>query len=1011
MPFPKKLQLCLIVVAFAKMATAQPVNDLRFEKINGLSQNTVYSIMKDKLGFMWIATADGLNRYDGVEMKVYKPPPEKKLGELRGRTIRTMVLEDDEDQLWFSTELTAFRFNKKNNFFQDYNFARKGTIPLELGLDPIVQAKEMLWFANSSYGMIAYNTITQQHQNFNLLDSSGKIIFIQPSGVYDNKNSIWFASNKGLFAFNIIEKKWQQYLPGNHLYKITISGDTVYACAGKEIFYINIITHQAGKILFAGQTKDIIRTLYTDYKQNVWAGGEKGNVYCKIKNTATFSHIGNINGEGTNQTVYPIYCFYVDELGTLWVGADVLGLLRTAINPTGFNVYPLAEEKKKTPNFFVTSIYEDDTDKVWLGTFQMGLVALDKRTGKTSTISPGNVNTLSINTNIGFIKKDSNQNFWIAANDYLFVKEKNGSTFKTIKIPLPVNSLAATVLPSSFAAYKNGWLLGTSLGLYFLTKKNNEYFFEYLTQIGQSKISDIWIDKKNAIWIGFEGLGLFISKDLAHLNESDILFAETGIKSFLYDEPYNLLWISTQSGLIAYHLLTQKYKNFTEQNGLGNSYVYGALKNNSDLWLSTNRGLSKATVSFKKDEVLPDLSFTNFTSNDGLPNDEFNTGAFYKGNTGNFYFGTIKGAVWFNPGLITPNQYLPIIVMTSILVNEVVADSSLSPEYISNLRLPYFKNNLFFRFRGLEFSNPTKVNYAYKLEGWDKDWVYSGNLNEVRYNNLPHGDYIFKVKAENGSGVWNEKAYSLTVIIAPPFWKTWWFYLLVTAIAIAAIILTTKNITSHKLKKEIEKLEQQKALEEERLRISQEMHDDIGAGLTQISLISEAAKTQTNSGNEIHSELDDISFTSRQLVDNISEIIWALNPNHNSLDTLLAHLREQLNKLLEYTSLNYEIHFPAAVPSIELDDKQRRNILLVTKEIVHNAVKHSNAARLTITATLDNNLLSFIITDDGNGFDNTAPYHGNGLKNINNRIKELKGNVTVKTEKEKGTIFMYSFVV
>ncbi|MEI9954985.1 MAG: two-component regulator propeller domain-containing protein [Ferruginibacter sp.] len=175
-------------------------------------------------------------------------------------------------------------------------------------------------------------------------------------------------------------------------------------------------------------------------------GGEKGNVYCKIKNAATFCHMGNINGEGgggggTNQTVYPIYCFYVDELGTLWVGADVQGLLRATINPTGFNVYPLAEEKKKTPDFFVTCIYEDDKDKVWLGTFQMGLMMLDKKTGKTSSIATGNINATSINTNIGFIKKDSNQNIWIGASDYLFTREKNSSVFKNIKIPLPANSL------------------------------------------------------------------------------------------------------------------------------------------------------------------------------------------------------------------------------------------------------------------------------------------------------------------------------------------------------------------------------------------------------------------------------------------------------------------------------------------------------------------------------------------------------------------------------------------
>jgi signal transduction histidine kinase len=344
-------------------------------------------------------------------------------------------------------------------------------------------------------------------------------------------------------------------------------------------------------------------------------------------------------------------------------------------------------------------------------------------------------------------------------------------------------------------------------------------------------------------------------------------------------------------------------------------------------------------------------------------------------------------------------------------VNEMLADSTISSEYINHLELPYFKNNLFFRFRGLEYSNPSKVNYAYQLQGWDKDWVYSGTLNEVRYNNLPNGDYLFKVKAANASGIWNEQSYNISINIYPPFWKTWWFYLLEALLAIAIIILITRSITGRKLKKEIEKLERQKALEKERLRISQEMHDDIGAGLTQISLISEAAKGQSNSGNEIKSELEDISSTSRQLVDNISEIIWALNPQHNTLDTLLSHLREQLNKLLEYAPINYSIHFPVNVPSIELDDKQRRNILLITKEIVHNAIKHSNAFTLTVTATIDNDRLAFNITDDGNGFNDKINYNGNGLKNIRHRIKELNGDLEVKNKEGKGVAFMYSFPV
>jgi len=1012
MLLPKLLPACLLFITQA--AAAQPAATLRFEKVNGLSQNTVYSIMKDKQGFMWIATADGLNRYDGMEMKVYKPPPEKKPGQIRGRTIRTIVLEDNKEQLWFSSELSVFGFDKKRGYFQEYLLGMKEKKSLELTADPIAAIDKTIWFANSSSGVIALDKTTSQSASFTLTDSFGKMIYIQPAGVFDNNAHLWFASNKGLFAFDINTKKWQQFLPGHHLYKVAVNGDMVYAISGKEIFFYNTSDHQTGMMLFYtgnnSTRRGSMRALYTDYLHNTWAGDDKGNVYCKKKDAAGFDFMGNINGERSNQTVYPVYCFYADTLGTLWVGADVLGLLKAPVNATGFNVYPEGENKKEIPNFFVSSIYRDRQDRIWLGTFQMGLVMLNKKNAAARQVSlPGIVAEKGKANSIGFIKEDNAKNLWIGTAGNLFVREQGTTLFKKLRIPLPSNSLSGDVLASCFTTYKDGWLLGTSQGLYFLKKSNNSYVFEYLSTLGMSRISEIWIDKKETLWIAFEGLGLFVAKDLAHLKECTVLFAETGIKSFLYEPGYGLLWISTLSGLVAYHLETATYKNFAEADGLGNSFVYGALRNKDELWLSTNRGLSKALISFKKGAVLPTLNFTNFTSNDGLPDDEFNTGAFYKDDSGNFYFGTIKGVVWFNPQHIQSNHYLPEIVMTGILVNGQAADSILAPEYISDLQLPYFKNNLFFRFRGLEYSNASRVSYAYQLQGWDKDWVYSSTLNEVRYNNLPHGSYTFKVKAANASGIWNKTVYTISIKLYPPFWKTWWFYLMEGLLVAGVIIFITKAITSRKLKNRIEKLERQKALEKERQRISQEMHDDIGAGLTQISLISEAAKLQTHSGLQVKSELDDIAFTSRQLVDNISEIIWALNPQNNTLDTLLAHLREQLHKLLEYAAIEYSIHFPLDIAVIHLDDKRRRNIVLVTKEIVHNAIKHSNATTLTIEAVLLAKRLTFVITDNGSGFDHNAIHKGNGLKNISRRMEELQGTLLIKSGEEKGTVFNYAF--
>jgi len=172
-----------------------------------------------------------------------------------------------------------------------------------------------------------------------------------------------------------------------------------------------------------------------------------------------------------------------------------------------------------------------------------------------------------------------------------------------------------------------------------------------------------------------------------------------------------------------------------------------------ELCVSTNNGLSQGKLIFNKGAVFPEINFINYTVSEGLPVNEFNTGAFYKGKSGNLYFGSINGVVWFRPEDIKSNSTLPNIQLTGFMVNEEEADSAVAAEYIQSLSLSYYKNNLFFQFRGIDFNNANKVRYKYQLENWDKDWIYSNTLNEVRYNNLPDGNYVFKVMAEGSLGV------------------------------------------------------------------------------------------------------------------------------------------------------------------------------------------------------------------------------------------------------------------
>lgn len=242
-------------------------------------------------------------------------------------------------------------------------------------------------------------------------------------------------------------------------------------------------------------------------------------------------------------------------------------------------------------------------------------------------------------------------------------------------------------------------------------------------------------------------------------------------------------------------------------------------------------------------------------------------------------------------------------------------------------------------------------------------------------------------------------------LLPPPFWERWWFYVFILSLLFFTVIIITKNISQKKLRKQLQELENLRELDKERQRISREMHDDIGAGLTQISLMSESARKKLPAEN--NKELEEIAFTSRKIINSMSEIIWSLNPENKTLGILFSYMREQLNKQLEYSGKDFLILFPDVASGIILNNEQRRNIMLITKEIVNNSIKHSNAKNISIKINVDDNELSCEIKDDGNGFDVNKAYHGNGLKNIRHRVEEIGGWLEIFSNEKEGSSFLY----
>jgi signal transduction histidine kinase len=454
------------------------------------------------------------------------------------------------------------------------------------------------------------------------------------------------------------------------------------------------------------------------------------------------------------------------------------------------------------------------------------------------------------------------------------------------------------------------------------------------------------------------------------------------------------MWMGTEKGLYLLDKAGAIVKVIRKTDGLPDENIF-ALRtdNHSNLWLSHNKG-----ISCRK----PDGSFLHYSKNDGLQENEFNTNTSFQTPDGEMFFGGVNGISSFYPEEVTSVKENPQVLLTRINVKDAAWHADTAYWNIRKIELPYYNNDISFDLAAIGNRTPGQYNYQYQLKGQDAEWINAGNNAQVRFTLQP-GNYVFRYYAGNSFEKDPEGAKEIVVVIKAPFWKTWWFMAALTGMLAIAIIFITRYISQVKLKKKINELEHKKVLYEERMRISREMHDDIGAGLTRITLISERAKNNPVSA----APLDEIADASRKLVGSMSEIIWSLNAENNTLEQLLAYLREQLNKLLEYSGIQYDIQFPDNGSQVELNNAQRRNLLLVTKEIVHNAIKHSGAKNILVESTYEAGRLSFMVRDDGRGFDASAKSHGNGLRNIRRRIEELQGILHIDTQEGQGTRYSY----
>ena len=1086
-----KTRIACLILLFSLNSNAQN-ESVRFEHIGieeGLSNESITTIFQDSKGYMWFGTMDGLNKYDGYTFTKYRFDPFDS-NSLAQNFIYT-IFEDKQGSIWIGTHEGLCRFERSTE-----KFIRYRPLPNAGFFNPNISAINedrdgMLWVGSTSGELCRFDRQTGKFLP-GKIDLGYRQLPNDRTGldcincIYkDRSGTLWVGSRNGLHKINLEPVKGQLsklstshygYDPENPQSLSSNFVTSVFEDRG-GIFWIatdnglNSFDRKNG--IFKRYQHDpknnhsissnnltlwgIGTVVNEDMAGNLWICTDSGLNKLNPDRTIFTTYYHNLN-DGHSLSSNNIFALGIGQAGILWAGSWSGKLNKADLNHKAFglirhnpdNINSLSSNE-------VTGILEDSSGVIWIATFGGGLNRWDRKTNLFTHFrhDPSNPKTLRYDT-VQAIFEDRYGQLWIGNGNILSKLNAQTGDF-THYFSNPANKSIEQGMIFAITEDSHGLLwLGMGNGIEKFNAKTGESVHYYYDPPDSNGISDntvitIFADSRNNIWVGHG------SRATDRLNKQtgrfthykhdphDSTSISSNIVNSFYEDSKGNLWLGTISGgLCQFDYQKEKFKTFTDKHGLPDNSVFSIVEdNNGHLWLGTRMGLSQFDPITK--------TFTNYDYKDGLQGNIFaagyrERGARFKGRDGSLYFGGNNGFNFFDPSQLKSNNLISPIVITQFkLFDKLVKGANESKEIV----LDHNQNNFSFEFSSLSYSNPAKNQYAYKLEGVDKDWVYSGSRRYVAYTNIDPGKYTFKVKGTNNDGSWNEKGTYMSIIIHPPWWLTWWSYTLFGLVLFVALwgfinwregtlkkeksLLEQKvALRTYELQDEKEKVEStlaelratqtqlietekmasvselQQAMLNERLRISRELHDDIGSTLSGIVLYSHMAEDQVHSlqPGEVANSLNIIQHSANDMVSRLNDLVWAVNPGQSSLKNLMQKLEEYAMEMALVKNMKVHVNAPESLAELQLPVESRHNIYLLTKEAINNAAKYSQATLLELSVHQFDHVIEFTVIDDGIGFDMTTVKKGNGLINMRKRADEAGALLSVQSAPGEGTLIL-----
>ncbi len=1038
---------------------------------DGLSNSAINSIFRDSRGFMWFGSWDGLNRFDGTTIKRYYPNLYDQ-NAISNNIIRN-IIEDSNENLWIVTERGLNRYSHHletfSSWFNDFPelSLRENSLKAHMGFDG------QIWVNLQGRGFYRFSP---PDDDFILVALPGinASDLLSLDNFFFDQNLLILLMNDQLIVYdleaNIIRDDFFLPLPGNEYANLSVAES--WFCSFNQTLYLLQSLHDGGLLvtdIHQKHTRELRRGDKSFHvtasgksynKEFLWLGTDDGNIL-KLYPTQNFS-IESVSSRlpalaDSKVKIWSV-CETSDNL--LWIGTDGEGVFRINLNSKPFFSIQKGEPHLRQLNHqIVRAIHEDDSGNLWVGTRGNGLNFLPYKTGDTRhfTIANGLTNNAVLS-----VEEDLAGNLWIGhdGTGIDILRLQSGKFYHFPEDLKGAEHLSfGSVYDICVDAFGQVWLGTSGYGVVGLEIqfRNGQYHLMNHTHImsnnnhdalGSNIVYAIVEERPNILWLGTRGAGIYRFNTLTDslenysmaklekpgLNDKDILS--------LFMASDGNLWVGSSGGLNKININYRPYsfKNFTTTHGLPNNTIHAILEDdNKNIWVSTNKGLSQFNIQ--------DNTFTNFNSADGLQNNEYTDGAAARGEkSGAFYFGGINGLDWFFPQQIVTSIRQPIFLFTGLrLYNQMIypGDSTnILDKNINELEEIVLKHNQNFfsiEFTTLNFINPNKSHFEYKLENFHTEWIAAGNQREANFTNVPYGRYRLLVRATNEDGLWSDEVNQLAITIKPPFWKTWQAMIVYVILSILALMLISRiqaNRIKQKEQRALEKLQQEKEKEltQYKLEFFTNLAHEFGTPLTLI-FASAASLLNPKRGTEETSNLvKTIYQNSRRMQKLVQELLEfrkvetrreKILPSKIELITTINNIVDVFSHFVRESELEISFEPDENELWVVTDASKLEKIMI---NLLSNAIKYTPAGGgITVVIRKANHRILISISDTGIGIsDQALPYIfdsfyqqssmeskkpgtfkgiGIGLAYTKSLVELLDGTISVESRLDYGSAF------